>query len=434
MHKLSVSHIYCYNRVVARFRRSMDRMFPSEGNDAGSIPAGSTFFMFLVQDARIPTVMQNLPLAYIELSKENLAHNLTALRSLAKPGTRLAFAVKGNAYGHGLNEIVPMAEPYVDHFFVNSIEELRALRVLSQKPTFLFGYVAPELLGEVIGLGCTLGIFSKEQFVHADTAARALGVVADVHITCDSLLGRDGFLPSELPELFEAAKACPNVKISGMYSHFANIEDTTDFTHAQKQIDAYAEMRKIAEAAGYANLETHLSATSGLMVYESEMGANTIVRIGIGGYGLWPSEPLKRKYGKKGFELKPVLSWKTRVAQVKTLAKGMTIGYGLTHVTQKETKIALVPQGYADGYPRTLSNTGMTLIRGRRCAVLGRVSMNMFVVDATNVPEAQEGDEVVLIGEQGDKSISAQEVAERSGTINYEATTRISALLPRIVC
>ena len=218
-----------------------------------------------------------------------------------------------------------------------------------------------------------------------------------------------------------------------MYSHFANIEDTTDFTHAQKQIDMYQEALKLSREAGFTNLETHISATSGLMVYEKDTGANTIVRIGIGGYGMWPSEPLKRNFQKKGFELKPVLSWKTHVAQVKTLQKGMTVGYGLTHVTQKETLIALIPQGYADGFPRTLSNTGMVLIGGRRCAVLGRVSMNMFVVDATNVPEAKEGDEVVIIGEQGDKSISAQEVADRSGTINYEATTRISPLLPRIV-
>ncbi len=218
-----------------------------------------------------------------------------------------------------------------------------------------------------------------------------------------------------------------------MYAHFANIEDTTDFSHAQKQIDTYLRMQTIAAGAGYTNLATHISATSGLLVYEGDLGKNPIVRIGIGAYGMWPSEPLKRRYGKKGFELLPVLSWKTHVAQVKTLPAGATIGYGLTYKTQKQTKTALIPQGYADGYVRSLSNCGMVLIGGRRCAVLGRVSMNMFVVDATSVPDVKEGDEVVLIGEQSDKSISAQELAERSGTVNYEATTRISPLLPRIV-
>lgn len=377
--------------------------------------------------------MQSLPLSYIELSAENLAHNLTSLRSLSKAGTKLAFAVKGNAYGHGLAEVATMAEPYVDYFFVNSIEELRMLRSVSSKPTFLFGYVASEFLGEALRLGATLGIFSVAQYRAIDAAAREQGIMQDVHICCDSLLGRDGFLLAELPELFAMAKECSSVRITGMYSHFANIEDTTDFTHAQKQIDMYAEAVSLAREAGYQNLDTHISATSGLMVYEKDTGMNSIVRVGIGGYGLWPSEPLKRNYMKKGFELKPVLAWKTQVAQVKTLAAGMTIGYGLTHTTQRETRIALVPQGYADGFPRTLSGTGMVLIGGRRCPVLGRVSMNMFVVDATAVPEVREGDEVVIIGEQGDKSISAQEVAERSVTINYEATTRISPLLPRII-
>lgn len=377
--------------------------------------------------------MQPIPLSYIELSTENLVHNLTSLRSLSKAGTKLAFAVKGNAYGHGLVEIATMAESHVDYFFVNSIEELRLLRSVSSKPTFLFGYVAHAFLGEAIRLGAILGIFSLEQFKHVDEAARTAGVVQEVHLCCDSLLGRDGFLLADLPAVFSAAKECPNICITGMYSHFANIEDTTDFTHAQKQIALYAEAVELAREAGYQNLDTHISATSGLMVYEKDTGMNSIVRVGIGGYGLWPSEPLKRNYMKKGFELKPVLGWKTQVAQVKTLAAGMTIGYGLTHTTQRETRIALVPQGYADGFPRTLSGTGMVLIGGRRCPVLGRVSMNMFVVDATNVPEAREGDEVVIIGEQGDKSISAQEVAERSGTINYEATTRISPLLPRSI-
>ena len=355
--------------------------------------------------------MENLPLSYIELSAQNLEHNLAVFRGIAKPGTKIAFAVKGNAYGHGLSEIVRMAEPHTDYFLVNSIEELRTLRAVSKTPTFILGYVAPRALGEAMTLGCIFGVFSLAQFFETQKVAAELGIVQDVHISCDALL----------------------VRITGMYAHFANIEDTSDFTHAQKQIDAYARMRTIASDVGYANLDTHIAATSGLLVYEKDLGQNPIVRIGIGAYGLWPSETLKRQYTKKGMELKPVLSWKTRIAQIKILPEGMTIGYGLTYKTQKETRIALIPQGYADGYVRALSGCGMVLIAGRRCAVLGRVSMNMFVVDAMAVPEAKEGDEAVLIGEQGDKSISAQEVAERSDTINYEAVTRISPLLPRII-
>ena len=373
------------------------------------------------------------PLSYIELSQKSLEHNLAAFRGLAKAGTQFAVAIKGNAYGHGQNEIARMAETITDYFIVNSFDELALLREVSKKPTFVLGYVLPANLEKAIELGCIMSVFSLSEFQALNIAAQNKNVVQEVHIACDALLGREGFQESELAEVFKIAADCPNVKITGMYGHFANIEDTTDFSHAQKQIDAYARMQQIARDAGFTNLQTHLSATSGLLTYEKELGINPIIRLGIGAYGMWPSETLRRQYTKRGFELMPVLSWKTHVAQVKVLEAGMTIGYGLTYKTQKETRTALIPQGYADGFARSLSNCGMVLIGGRRCPVIGRVSMNMFVVDATNVPEVQEGDEVVIIGEQGDKSLSAAEVGERSGTINYEATTRISPLLPRII-
>lgn len=377
--------------------------------------------------------MEHTPLSYIELSQKNLEHNFSVFRSLAKPGTEFAFAVKGNAYGHGLSEIVTMAENCVDYFFINSIEELRIVRAHSKKTTFLFGYVAHNDLTEALKLGCVLSVGSTKKFLEIKKCAEDLGVVQDIHIVCDAYLGREGFQEEELAAFFATAKNAVAVNIAGIYAHFANIEDTTDFTHAQKQIDAYARMQKIAEDAGFTNLKTHLSSTSGLLVYEKDLGINPIIRIGIGGYGLWPNERLERQYKKKEIELAPVLSWKTHIAQVKKLAVGLTVGYGLTYKTQKETLAAVIPQGYADGFSRALSNCGMVLIGGRRCAVIGRVSMNMFVVDATNVPDAAEGDEVVLIGEQGDKSLTATEAAERSDTISYEFVTRISPLVPRFI-
>src|SRR5262249_962720 len=152
----------------------------------------------------------------------------------------------------------------------------------------------------------------------------------------------------------------------------------------------------------------------------------------IGAYGLWPSEHLEFFHGKE-MTLKPVLSWKTHVAQVKTLPAGRTVGYGLSYMTKKETKIALIPQGYADGLVRSLSNKGEILIGGTRCKLIGRVSMNMCVADVSHLPKVKEGDEVVIIGTQGKNKISAEEIAEWSGTINYEAVTRISPLLPRIL-
>jgi alanine racemase len=191
-------------------------------------------------------------------------------------------------------------------------------------------------------------------------------------------------------------------------------------------------MKQMAVEYGFENLQTHISATSGLMAYEAKAACNTIVRTGIGAYGLWPSDDLRRVYGKK-IELLPVLTWKTHVAQVKTLQKGMTVGYGLTFIAPKKMTAALIPQGYSDGFPRSLSNKGVVLIGEKKCPVLGRVAMNMCVVDVSRVPLVKEADGVVLLGKQGSQAISAELLGELSGTINYEAVTRISPLLPRIL-
>lgn len=376
--------------------------------------------------------INTLPLSYIALSQKNLEHNLKTLRALGKKGTKFVLAVKGNAYGHGQNEIVRMAEKYADYFMVNSIEELRLLRQVSRKPTFVLGYVAPAFLGEAIRLGCILGVFSLEQFHAIERAAEKMKIVQEVHIACDALLGREGFLEKDLAMVFRAAKKSTRVQVSGMYAHFANIEDTNNLTHAERQLSVYARMKQIAEAEGFGDTMTHIAATSGLLAYESISHMNPLVRIGIGMYGIWPSDHLQYRHGKK-IILKPVLSWKTHVAQVKRLPAGSTIGYGLTYMTKKPTTVALLPQGYADGFPRTLSNAGSVLIGGKKCRVLGRVSMNMTVVDASLCKGLGEGDEVVIIGSQGSKTITAEAFAEIAGTINYEALTRISSLLPRIV-
>ena len=167
------------------------------------------------------------------------------------------------------------------------------------------------------------------------------------------------------------------------------------------------------------------------MSYEKGKGINSLIRIGIGAYGMWPSEHLKVLYKNK-ITLMPALAWKTKIVQIKTLPKGSTIGYGLTYKTKKETKIAVVPQGYADGYDRGLSNKGEVLIKGTRCKILGMVSMNMFVVDVSHLKNVKQEDEVVILGRQGKEEIPAEELAKKLGTINYEVTTRISSLLPRL--
>jgi alanine racemase len=376
--------------------------------------------------------MKTLPLSYIELSKKNLIHNIEQFRSLAKKGTEFSAAIKGNAYGHGQNLIAKILEPYVDYFQIDSVEELKLLRKVSKKKTFLFGYAQKSNLRKAVKLGCILSVFSFEQLFTLSAIAKSVNIIQEIHLPVDAYLGREGFLLNELPEVFKEIKKCKFIKLTGIYAHFANIEDTNNFTHAKKQIKEYQKAVKLAKNFGFQNLQTHISATSGLLVYEKNKGINSLVRLGIGVYGLWPSEHIKYLYKNK-IELKPVLYWKTKIAQIKILPAGRTVGYGLSYMTYEETKIAIIPQGYADGFDRGLSNKGEVLIAGTSCKILGRVSMNMFVVDVSHLAKIKIEDEVVLLGRQGKLEITAEEMAKRIDTINYEITTRISALLPRVI-
>ncbi len=373
-----------------------------------------------------------MPLSYIELSKENLIHNIKQFKKVAKKGTKFSVAIKGNAYGHGQNEIARILEPHVDYFQVNSAEELALLRKVSKKKTLVLGYVEKNDLRKTIKLGCILSVFSISELIEINSKALQSKTKQEIHLSIDACLGREGFLVSELFLFFSELKKCKNIKLTGVYAHFANIEDTNNFTHAKKQIHKYKEAIKIANKFGYKKLQTHISATSGLLVYEKNSGINSLIRLGIGVYGMWPSEHIKFIYKDK-IELKPVLSWKTKIAQIKTLPAGSTIGYGLTYMAYVSTKIAVIPQGYADGLDRGLSNKGEVLIGGTRCKILGRVAMNMFVVDINHLPNVKIEDEVVIIGPQGKEQIIAEEMAEKIDTINYEITTRISSLLPRTV-
>lgn len=372
-------------------------------------------------------------LSYIEIARDNLVHNFTSVRSLAKPGAKVAAVIKANAYGHGQNEIAKILENHADYFQVDDIEELRLLRQVSTKPTLVLGYVAKEDLAEAVDLGAVLGIYDEERLFLLDRMATGLKRRIPVHIKIDAALGRQGVLLAEMGNFISALKRVQGIEVDGVYSHFANIEDTADFSHAQKQIDFFQRACRMLREGGISGFKTHISASSGVMVYESSLGESDIIRPGIALYGMWPSEDLRAKYEGEGLELRPVMRWVSHLAQVKKIPKGYSVGYGLTFVASRQTKIGIVPQGYSDGFDRGLSNCGEVLVHGRRCPVIGRVAMNMFAVDLTGIEEAQAEDEVVLLGDQITSKITAEEVAEKIGTINYEITTRISPLLPRIL-
>ncbi len=374
-----------------------------------------------------------MPLSYIEIFKNNLLHNIRAFQKYVGPKTKIASVIKANAYGHGQNEVAKILGPETDYFQVDDLQELSLLRQVTKKPALVLGYVAKNELADAVHLGAELLISDELRLRQLEDMALKLHQKIKIQIKIDALLGREGLLLHEVPQIIETLHTCPHVLVSGFYAHFANIEDTASFSHAQKQIDCFQDALRLFRRAGFDGVPTHISATSGTLVYDQNKNLNQIVRLGIGLYGLWPSRALQEKYQSRALTLKPVARWISHVAQIKTLPKGYSVGYGLTYATKQKTKIAVIPQGYSDGYDRRLSNKGQVLIGGRRCRVLGRISMNMMTVGVNHVPNAKQEDEVVLLGRQGQQEITAEEIAEQVGTINYEVVARISPLLPRRV-
>lgn len=374
----------------------------------------------------------NTDLSHVEISSKNLLHNFRTLKNYVHPTIKMISVVKANAYGHGLEEVVQVLDDATDYFAVDDIEELRKVRKISLKPVIVLGYVQKSELEEIVFLNAELCIYDLERLLILNGLGKKFKKVK-VHIKIDALLGRQGILLSELEIFIQQLKKMDSIELAGVYSHFANIEDTTDFSHAQKQIDEYQKGIKLFHLYGYNDFQTHLSSTAATLVYEKNLGLQSMVRIGIGLYGLWPSENVRESFEKQGVSLKPVMRWISHVAQVKKVPSGFSIGYGLTYVSSRPMSIAVIPQGYSDGYDRGLSSKGEVLIRGMRCPVIGRVAMNMFVVDVTHIPDVKVEDEVVLLGSQGNEKISAEEIGQNIGTINYEVVARISPLLPKVV-
>jgi len=375
---------------------------------------------------------QNEPLSYIEISKENLIHNIKQFRSLIGDKTKIACVIKANAYGHGDKEIVKIISPYTDYFQVDGIEELERIRKITKKPVMVLGYLNEEGIKKAIKMKAIISAFDLIHLLKINYISGSLRTRTKVHVAVDSYLGREGMIPNQINNFIYEIEKMKNIELDGIYSHFANIEDTMNRTHAERQIETYHNCVEIFKKNGFPNIKTHISATSGILVYEKGNNLHNIVRLGIGLYGMWPSEHLEY-LNKKRISLKPILKWVTHVAQVKIIPANYPIGYGLTYITKKATKIAVIPQGYFDGLTRSLSNNGEFLIRGKKAKIIGRIAMNMTVVDVSNIKDVKTDDEVVILGSQGKSKITAEDMAKKMDTINYEVTTKISALLPRII-
>ena len=390
---------------------------------------------------------------WVEIKQSNLIHNLSQFQKLIGPKTRFMAVVKANAYGHGLIEVSKIViKNGADWLGVDSIDEaLRLKQVGIKTPILILGYTLKSRLAEAIEHGFRLTVYNRETIEKLGEIqnSKFKNKSVNVHIKVETGTSRQGVLEKDVLDFVKLIKKYPYINIEGLSSHFANIEDTTDHRYAQKQLKTFRRIAQRLERNGIKIPLKHIACSAATILFpETHFD---MVRVGISIYGLWSSKEtlISVKNGslvKQGtkikksftallqkFQLRPVMTWKTKVAQVKKLKAGTPISYGLTERISSDSRIAVLPVGYWDGYDRKLSSIGNVLIAGKRCKVLGRVCMNMIIVDVTHIPNIKIEDEVVLLGKQKNEEISADEIAQKLGTINYEVVTRINPLLPRIV-
>jgi alanine racemase len=372
-------------------------------------------------------------LSWIEIDAAHLRSNIEVFRKLTNPGTAIMVVVKANAYGHGLEAVVPTVAQSADWIGVNSVyEALTATGLGVKKPIAILGHTTLDNIPHVVRNGYRQVLYRVDVAKALSDAAVELDTTARVHLKIETGTHRQGVSVLELERFTRELQRLPAIEVEGAYTHFANIEDTLDPSFAQAQLHQFREALAILDRAGMSPSVIHASATAGTLLYQ-EMDFN-MVRIGIGAYGIWPSRETQiaaRERGRK-MTLSPVLSWKTRAVQVKDVSAGAYVGYGLSYRSMRPMKLVVLPIGYFDGYDRKLSNSGRALIHGQPVPVVGRVAMNMTMLDVTDVG-GQVDDEVVLLGRQGETEIRVEELAEKIGSISYEVLARLNPMIPRIV-
>jgi alanine racemase len=360
---------------------------------------------------------------WAEIDLDAIAFNLQAVKKHVGERVKIIAVVKANAYGHGAAPAAKAAlEAGADMLAVHRAIEGVALRQAGLRaPILVMGYTPPDGAELVVEHRLTPSLMTLEFAQALSGQASAWGERIPVHVKVDTGLSRYGLLPEEVVDFLHGVGCLPGLQIEGLFTHFATA-DWADPKHTLQQLETFNQVRQAAAQSGFAFSLVHAANSAATMkLPEAHFDA---VRPGVALYGLDPSSEWPPV-----FEIRPALTLKSKVSRVRTLPAGAGVSYGRTHITSKPTLAALVPVGYGDGYHRSLSNRGQVLICGRRAQLIGRVCMDQFVVDASGVPGVQQDDEVVLIGQQGEERIQAEEVAALTGTINYEITT---SLLPRV--
>ena len=365
--------------------------------------------------------------AYIDL--DAVLYNMESMHKNISEDTKIMAVIKTDGYGHGAVEIAKQLEQveYVYGYAVATVEEGLILRRNGlTKPILILGYVFPEHYEEVIRADIDPTVFTMEMAKELSVAAARAGKNCRIHFAIDTGMSRIGYqvTPEAADEMSQIAKL-PHIIVEGIFTHFSKA-DEADKTATYEQISKFRKMIALLEERGISVPIRHCSNSAGIVeIPEANMD---MVRAGITLYGMWPSEEVD----KSKIDIKPVLSLKSHVAYVKKLEAGRKISYGGTFQTTRESLIATIPVGYGDGYCRGLSNKGRVLIHGKPAPICGRVCMDQFMVDVTDIPETAIGDEVTLVGTDGENTITMEELGTLSGRFNYEFACDLGKRIPRV--
>ena len=363
---------------------------------------------------------------YCVIDLAALRWNFEQVRRTIGPGVKILSIVKANAYGHGAREVAKtLSRAGSDGFGVATVEEGIELRESGiRSPILILTAIYPEQLGQLLQHKLTPAISDLATLRGLERLLRKRARALNFHLKVDTGMGRLGLLHWEIESWLPELNKLKALKLEGLFSQLAHAEDERG-EHTRTQTEAFRRVAKRLEKSGFHPPFIHLANSAALLARQETRF--TMVRPGLMLYGLYPAPEMAQRV-----ELRPALSWQTRVMQVKRLLAGSSIGYGQSFVTQRDSSIATLPVGYADGYHRLLSNRGAALVRGKRAPIVGRISMDLTMVDVTDIAGVNQGDEVILLGRQGDDAISADEMAGWAETICYEIVTSISARVARI--
>ena len=362
-----------------------------------------------------------------EVDLDAIYHNIIEMRKHIRPDTLLLAVIKADAYGHGAVAVAKALEDEVDYYAVAHLEEAEELRRYGiRTPILILGTCVPEEFEDLIRHQITINIYRLEDAKKLSETAQAMQQTAKVHIKLDTGMHRIGFPCNEQAvEDIKKIAALPGLELEGIFTHFAKADEKNKDAF-EYQLNQFRYMLGVLENEGIRFPIRHAANSAAIM--EAGDLELDMVRSGISTYGLYPSEEVEKDTA----DLRPAMALRSRITHVKTLPAGEGIGYGWTYTTTRETKVATIPTGYADGYKRALSNQGRVLIHGISAPIIGRVCMDQFMVDVTDVPNVKVGDMATLFGRDGNAWLPVEELANASASFNYEFVCGLTRRVPRI--